>query len=403
MQHIRSQFPIFSNAKAEGKRFIYLDNAATTQKPLQVIKAMSDFYSSGYANIGRGLYWPATTASKSYESIRQQVKSFINASSSAEVIFTSGTTDGINKIVNSWLLPWLEEKDEVLVSEMEHHANFVPWQQACLQKGAEFKVIPLEQNGTLDVEAFFRLINNKVKLVAITAVSNTLGVVNELDQIITLAHKQGAKVLVDAAQLPLHSIVDVQRMDCDFLVFSAHKIFGPTGIGVVYGKEKYLTESMPFQYGGGMVEEVNAQRTLFAQLPMKHEGGSPNVAGVIGLGTAIEFIQSVGVENIASHSDSLRKYAVEQLSEIGGLHMFLPHEMNTSILSFTMDGIHPHDIASFLADKGIAVRAGHHCTHPLIQKLKISGTVRLSFTIYNTRKEIDELKQALLDVKAFFG
>ncbi|KOF02063.1 hypothetical protein OB69_13585 [Roseivirga seohaensis subsp. aquiponti] len=402
MQSLKSEFPIFETARKEGRPLIFLDNASTTQKPQCVIDAVSGFYAGYYANVGRGLYWPATAASFNYDRAREKVRAFIGASSKKEVIFTSGTTDAVNKVVNTFLLPRLEQGDEVLVSEMEHHSNFVPWQQACQSKGAKLKVIPLDAGLNLDLSKFAAMLTDKVKILAITAISNTLGMKNDLKSIINLAHQHNIKVFVDAAQLPLSEKINVQNMDCDFLAFSGHKVFGPTGIGVLYGKQVLLQKMSPLAYGGGMVQQVSVDKTMMADLPAKHEAGTPNIAGTIGLAAAIDFINSVGVEEIGRHGAELRKYAVKRLSEIEGLTLFAKDAKSTAILSFTMEGIHPHDIAAFLAEKGIAVRAGHHCTHPLMQKLDIAGTVRVSFNIYNSEEEVDLLKNTLVEIRSFF-
>lgn len=402
MQSLKSEFPIFETARKEGRPLIFLDNASTTQKPQCVIDAVTGFYAGYYANVGRGLYWPATAASFNYDQAREKVRAFIGASSKKEMIFTSGTTDAVNKVVNTFLLPRLEQGDEVLVSEMEHHSNFVPWQQACQSKGAKLKVIPLDAGLNLDLSKFAAMLTDKVKILAITAISNTLGVKNDLKKIIKLAHQRNIKVFVDAAQLPLSEKINVQNMDCDFLAFSGHKVFGPTGIGVLYGKQTLLENMSPLAYGGGMVQQVSIDKTMMADLPFKHEAGTPNIAGTIGLAAAIDFINSVGVEEIGRHGAELRKYAVKRLSEVEGLTLFAKDAKSTAILSFTMEGIHPHDVAAFLAEKGIAVRAGHHCTHPLMQKLDIAGTVRVSFNIYNSEEEVDLLKNTLVEIRSFF-
>lgn len=402
MQSLKSEFPIFETARKEGRPLIFLDNASTTQKPQCVIDAVTGFYAGYYANVGRGLYWPATAASFNYDQAREKVRAFIGASSKKEVIFTSGTTDAVNKVVNTFLLPRLEQGDEVLVSEMEHHSNFVPWQQACESKGAQLKVILLDAGLNLDLSKFAAMLTDKVKILAITAISNTLGVKNDLKSIINLAHQHNIKVFVDAAQLPLSEKINVQNMDCDFLAFSGHKVFGPTGIGILYGKQALLEKMSPLAYGGGMVQQVSIDKTMMADLPAKHEAGTPNIAGTIGLAAAIDFINSVGVEEIGRHGAELRKYAVKRLSEIEGLTLFAKDAKSTAILSFTMEGIHPHDIAAFLAEKGIAVRAGHHCTYPLMQKLDIAGTVRVSFNIYNSEEEVDLLKNTLVEIRSFF-
>lgn len=403
MKSLKSEFPIFANAEKEGRTFIYFDSASTTQKPQSVIDAITEYYGGYCANVGRGLYWPATQASHEYAKARDKVRNFVGAKSIKEIIFTSGTTDAINKVVNAVLLPTLEAGDQVLVSEMEHHSNFVPWQQSCLQKGADLKVLPLTIAHAIDLAALKFALNSKVKFVAITAVSNTLGTKNDLKAIVQLVHSAGALILIDASQLTLSERIDVQKLDCDFLTFSAHKLFGPTGIGILYGKQALLERAIPFSYGGGMVALVNQDETTFADLPAKHEAGTPNIAGALGLGAAIDFVESIGVVQIAKHNAALRTYTVHLLNQIEGVNLLAEDAGDASILSFTIDGIHPHDIATFLAEKGIAVRAGHHCTQPLLKKMGLPATVRLSFNIYNDQREIDQLKTALEEIKSFFG
>jgi cysteine desulfurase/selenocysteine lyase len=403
MNELRDHFPIFANAEKEGRTFTYFDSASSTQKPQSVIDAITDYYSGYYANVGRGLYWPATKASTEYANARNKVRDFVGAQSAKEIIFTAGTTDAINKVVNAMLLPMLEVGDQVLVSEMEHHSNFVPWQQACWQKGADLKVLPLTIAHTIDLAALKAALNSKVRFVAVTAVSNSLGTKNDLKAIVQLAHAAGALVLVDASQLTLSERIDVRALDCDFLTFSAHKLFGPTGIGILYGKQALLEKANPFSYGGGMVGMVSEEATTFADLPAKHEAGTPNIAGAIGLGAAIDFVESIGVSQIAKHSTALRNYAVQLLNQIEGVNLLAEAAEDASILSFTMEGIHPHDIATFLSEKGIAVRAGHHCTQPLLKQMGLPATVRLSFGIYNDQSDIDQLKTVLEEIKSFFG
>lgn len=403
MKSLKSEFPIFAKVEKAGRAFIYFDSASTTQKPQSVLNAITEYYGGYCANVGRGLYWPATQASHEYAKARDKVRDFVGAKSNKEIIFTSGTTDAINKVVNAVLLPTLEKGDQVLVSEMEHHSNFVPWQQACIQKGADLKVIPLNTAHTIDSAALKATLNSKVKFVAITAVSNTLGTKNDIKTIVQFAHAAGALVLVDASQLTLSERIDVQALDCDFLTFSAHKLFGPTGIGILYGKQALLERANPFAYGGGMVGMVSENATTFSDLPAKHEAGTPNIAGAIGLGAAIDFVESIGVVQIAKYNAGLRTYAVQQLNQIEGVNLLAEYAEDASILSFTMQGVHPHDIATFLAEKGIAVRAGHHCTQPLLKQLGLPATVRLSFSIYNDFGEIEQLKTALEEIKSFFG
>lgn len=400
---IKRQFPIFTQTNPQGQPLIYLDNAATTQKPQSVIDAISGYYAGFNGNVGRGTYWPATEATEVFNNAREKVRAFVNASSSKEIIFTSGTTDAINKVVDKYLLPGLNPGDAVIVSEMEHHGNLVPWQQACIQKNALLKAIPVTESGDLDYEKFRQMLDSNAKMVAITAVSNALGTVNDLQRIVELSHEAGATVLIDAAQLVTHSSVDVQALDCDFLVFSGHKLFGPTGIGVLYGKQALLEAMPPLAYGGGMVKTVTLEKTIFADLPQKHEGGTSNIAGVIGLGAAIDFVQSIGVGAIHAHTAALTGYALERLEQVEGVEVIGKPKERASVISLIVKNAHPHDVASFLAEKGIAIRAGHHCAHPLMNHLKIPGTCRVSFGVYNTKEDVDQFIQALNEVIDFFA
>ena len=399
---IRAKFPILSQKGPQGQPLIYLDNAATTQKPQEVIDAITHYYAGYNANVGRGAYWPATQATTAFNAVRKQVQGFINATSTKEVIYTAGTTDAINKLCRSFLEPQLSVSDEVIVTEMEHHGNFVPWQQACQAKGATLKVVPLTDSGEMDMEAFKTMLSAKVKLVAVTAVSNALGTRNDLEQIVSLSHEQGAVVLIDAAQQVLHESIDVQALDCDFLTFSAHKLFGPTGIGILYGKEKLLESIPPFSYGGGMVKSVTKTATQFADLPNKHEAGTAHIAGVMGMGAAIGFVQKLGIDTIHEHTRKLTLYAIDKLRAVEGLTLYGTPENGASLISFNVEGVHPHDVASFLSEKGIGIRAGHHCTHPLMQYLQVHGTCRVSFGIYNQQEEVDLLVETLVEVRDFF-
>ena len=400
---IKAQFPVFSQKTPQGESLIYLDNAATTQKPQSVIDAVTGYYAGYTSNVGRGSYWPATKATQTFNQSREKVRQFINAASLKEVIFTSGTTDAINKLALKWLLPNLNAGDAVICTEMEHHGNFVPWQQACSEAGAELRVIPISDEGDLDMEAFKAMLGPKVKLVAVTAVSNALGTRNDLEGIIEAAHGTGAKVLIDAAQMVTHEVIDVQALDCDFLCFSAHKLFGPTGLGVLYGKQALLEAIPPMAYGGGMVKDVSIERTTFAELPAKHEGGTSHIAGVIGLGAAIDFVNEIGLANIKTHTSELTTYALSALAGIEGIQVIGSPDHRASVISLAVGQVHPHDVASFLAEKGIAIRAGHHCTHPLMKRLGLTGTCRVSFGIYNTKAEIDLLIDALIEVRDFFA
>ncbi len=400
---IKSQFPIFKKKTPNGVDLIYLDNAATTQKPQQVIDAITDYYSGYNANVGRGTYWPATKATGAFEATRTKVKDFINANSLKEVIFTSGTTDGINKVVNAYLMPQLKPGDEVIVTEMEHHGNFVPWQQACIKQGASLKMIPLTETGDLDYGAYDDLLNENTQLVAISAISNALGVKNNLEYLTNKAHAVGAKVMVDAAQLVTHEKIDVQAIGCDFLCFSAHKLFGPTGVGVLFGKEELLSEMPPLSFGGGMVKRVTLEGTSFADLPAKHEAGTSNISGVIGLGAAIDFVNSIGIEAIHTHTRALTDYAIEKFSHIEEITIFGNPKDRTSLVSLAVEKAHPHDVSAFLGERGIAIRAGHHCAQPLMDYLQVSGTCRISFGIYNTKEDVDRVVEALIEVRDFFA
>lgn len=400
---IREQFPIFNQKTPNGMPLIYLDSAATTQKPQVVIDAIIDYYSNYNSNVGRGTYWPATKATSKFEGVREIVRAFINADATKEIIFNSGTTDGINKVVQSYLLPNLNPDDEVIVSELEHHGNFVPWQQACISKGAKLRVIPMTEAGDLDYQAYENMLSSKVKMVAVSAVSNALGIVNDIQRLTKLAHSFQAKVLIDAAQLVTHQKIDVQAIDCDFLVFSAHKLFGPTGVGVLHGKKELLEAMPPMSFGGGIVKSVTIEATTFADLPNKHEGGTSNIAGVIGLGAAIQFVDEIGLDNMHMYTKSLTNYAAEKISQLEGMAILGKPKERASIISLTIDNVHPHDVSAFLGEKGIAIRAGHHCAQPLMDKLKVAATCRLSFAVYNTTDEIDETVATLIEARDFFA
>jgi cysteine desulfurase / selenocysteine lyase len=388
---MRSKFPIFQNHPD----LVYLDSASTTQKPMCVIEAEINFYTNQNANIHRGVYGLAVTATQVYEATREKVRKFINANASKEIIFTSGTTEGINLVAQSFALPNLHEGDNIIISAMEHHANLIPWQQICLQKKAELRIIPMNTEGVLEINELDNLLNEKTKLLAVTHVSNTLGTVNPIEEIINKAHQQNVPVLIDVAQSITSSVLNVQALDIDFLVFSAHKLFGPTGVGVLYGKEKYLTKMTPYKFGGDMIKDVSFEKTTFASLPNKFEAGTPNIAGVVGLGAAIDFVENIGRININNHIQSLLTYAETKLSSIDNLEIIGNATQKSGIISFILRGIHPHDVASILSSKNIAIRAGHHCTQPIMDFFNLPGTNRVSFSIYNTFEDIDKLIEAL--------
>ncbi|PWL31879.1 SufS family cysteine desulfurase [uncultured Roseivirga sp.] len=403
IKSIKSQFPIFRQKTPTGKDLIYLDNAATSQKPQSVIDAITNYYSNEYSTIDRGAYWPANVNTVKINQVRSQVKSFLNAQSEREIIFTSGATDGINKIARSFLAPKLKSGDAIMISQVEHHANLIPWQELCNAHGAELLVIPVLESGHLDYEWIQQNLSERVKLLAVSACSNVLGIKNDIKQITTMAEVTQTTVLVDAAQVLSHNGVDVQDWNCDFLVFSAHKMFGPTGVGVVYGKQSLLNEMKPFNYGGGIVKEVTFEASNYQDIPHKHEAGTPNIAGVLGLGAAIEFVQLLNQNETENYLEELTNYALCSLKTINGLKIMGGEQDKSPVVSLTIDGIHPHDISTFLNEEGICVRAGHHCAQPLLQRFEIPASVRVSFAIYNSKSDIDKLVMALLKTQAFFS
>ena len=398
---IKQQFPIFKQKTPLGQDLVYLDNAATCQKPLAVIDRITDFYAKEYGTVGRSSYWPATETTKNYNEVRGKVQRLLNAAHEDEIVFTSGTTDAINKVANSFLRPRLNAGDVVIISEMEHHANLIPWQQICTEKGALLKVIPILDSGELDYEALESLLTNKVKLLAVTGVSNALGIKNDLLRIIKAAKGFEVPVFIDAAQSVAHSEIDVVALDCDFLVFSGHKIYGPTGVGVLFGKRERLREMAPLSYGGGIVKEVTIEAASFQQSPNKHEAGTPNIAGVIGLGAAVDFINEIGYAEISAHTKAITGYALEQLKAMEGIQVIGDVDDRAPVISFVMEGVHAHDLSTFLNEKGICIRAGHHCAQPLMHRLNLMATARISFAIYNTKADIDALIIALKETQAF--
>ncbi|WP_420386695.1 aminotransferase class V-fold PLP-dependent enzyme [Roseivirga sp.] len=402
ISQIKSQFPIFRQPTPKGNDFVYLDNAATSQKPQCVIDAITRYYSEEYSTVGRGAYWPASINTARVNEVRSKVKTFLNAASEREIVFTSGTTDGINKVARNFLAPRLTAGDHIIISEAEHHANLIPWQQLCLEKGAELKVIPVLESGVLDESWLASHLNDKVKLLAVSACSNVLGIKNDLNSMISLAHEKGIPVLVDAAQTLCHDRVDVMSLNCDFLLFSAHKMFGPTGVGVLYGKAQCLEQMKPFNYGGGIVKEVTMQGSSFQDLPAKHEAGTANISGILGMGAALDFILSLDEKETAAHLSDLTSYALDRLESIEGLKIMGGKDHKAPLISFTLDGIHPHDISTFLSEEGICVRAGHHCAQPLMHRFQIPASIRASFAVYNDRKDIDRLYEALLKTQSFF-
>ena len=394
LKNIRDSFPIL-NEKVNNHPLIYFDNGATTQKPQCVIDAISSYYLKENSNIHRGVHYLSQQATKSYEDARLLIKEYLNASSSQEIIFTKGTTDGINLVAYS-LGDQFEPGDEIIISGMEHHSNIVPWQLLCERKGLKLKVAPILENGELNMYAFDKLLSSKTKLIAITHVSNTLGTINPIKDIVNKGHQVGAKVLIDGAQSLQHFSIDLQELDCDFFVFSGHKVFGPTGIGVLYGKKEILDSMIPYQGGGDMIAKVSFEKTTYNELPFKFEAGTPNIVGGIGLGAAINFMSSIDKTDLAKHEDDLLEYAESQLLQIEGLKIIGTASDKSSVVSFVLDNIHPFDIGTILDQLGIAVRTGHHCTQPLMDFYSIPGTIRASFSLYNTKEEIDVFVNALI-------
>ena len=384
----RTDFKIL-NQKVHGKPLIYFDNAATTQKPQIVIDAITNYYETINSNIHRGVHSLSQLATDQFELSRKKVQAYINAKHHHEVIFTRGTTESINLIASSFGEVFLNEEDEVLVSEMEHHANIVPWQMICEKKGAKLKVIPFDYNGVLQVELLDQLITSKTKIIAITHISNVLGTINPIKMIIEKAHSKGIPVMVDGAQAVSHAKVDVQELDCDFYCFSGHKMYAPMGIGVMYGKEEWLNKIPPYQGGGEMISQVTFEKTTFNELPFKFEAGTPGVGDVIGLMKAIDYIENIGLEKIASYENELLDYAMNQLNEIPDIHFYGLSPEKVAVISFNIGTIHPYDVGVILDHLGIAVRTGHHCAQPIMQKFGIPGTIRASFALYNTKEEID--------------
>ena len=399
---IREDFPILKK-KVHGKNLVYLDNAATTQKPVQVLNKLEEYYNTMNANIHRGVHALSQQATEEFEGARIQIKQFINALGKNQIIFTRGTTESINLVASSFGRAHIKEGDEVIISHLEHHSNIVPWQLLCKEKNAKLRIIPINDNGELIYEEFEKLVNEKTKFISIVYVSNSLGTVNDAKRIINYAHQFNVPVLVDAAQAVNHIKVDVQDLDCYFLAFSGHKIYGPTGIGALYGKVELLEAMPPYQGGGDMISKVTFEETTYNELPHKFEAGTPDIAGAIGLGAAIEYVSKLGIENIREHETSLLEYATKRVSEVPGLRIIGKAREKTSVLSFVLDNIHPHDIGTFLDFEGVAIRTGHHCTQPVMQRFKIPATSRASFAMYNKKDEIDVLVNGLKKIIEVFG
>ena len=402
VEDIRKDFPIFSYHESKGKRLVYLDSAASTQKPQVVIDALSDYYAHSHANIHRGVYDLSMKATQLHDKSRKVVQEFLGAAFSEEIIFLRGTTEGINLVVNSMARDVMNPQSNVVISLMEHHANFVPWQMLCKEIGCELRIIPVDASGCLDMEEAQNLIDNNTAVLSIVHVSNTLGTINPIKELIALAKQVGAYTLVDGAQAVAHFPVDVQELDCDFYVFSGHKLFAPTGIGVLYGKKALLEQMSPYQYGGDMIRFVRVAETQFNQLPYKFEAGTPDIGGAIALAKAIEYVQELGWDWILRHNKSLLTFATEQIEAVNGLRFIGTSQQKIGVISFTLEGIHPHDMGTLLNEKGIAVRTGHHCTMPLMEHLGIPGTTRASLSLYNTEEDIDQLIEGIQFAQSVF-
>ena len=403
VEKIRADFPILTR-EVNGKPLVYLDNAATTQKPDVVIETIKQYYTYENANIHRGLHFLSELATEAYETSRLKVKEFINAMSASEIVFVRGATEGINLIANTMCRSnQFKAGDEIIISTMEHHANIVPWQLVCERKNLKLKVIPINDDGELLLDEYEKLITERTKLVSIVFTSNTLGTINPVKEIIETAHKYDIPVLVDGAQAVQHSKVDVQELDCDFFVFSGHKLYGPTGIGVLYGKTEYLEKLPPYQGGGDMIRTVTFEKTTFNDLPHKFEAGTPNIAGGIGLGVAVKYLNSFDMNDIIAHEKDLLNYGTRRLLEIDGLRIIGTAKNKAAVISFVIEGIHPYDIGTIIDTDGIALRTGHHCTQPLMKRFNIPAAARASFGIYNTREEIDKLYDGLQKVIKMFN
>ena len=399
---IRGDFPIL-NQMVHGKPLVYLDNAATSQKPSAVIEAMSRYYTADNSNIHRGVHQLSERATKEYEEARVKVQGFINAAHSKEIIFVRGVTEAINLVTNSYGRANVKAGDEILITAMEHHSNIVPWQMLCEEKGARLRVAPINDDGELILEEFEKLVNERTRLISVVHISNALGSINPVQAIVEIGHRHNVPVMIDGAQAAPHTAIDVQELGCDFYAFSGHKVYGPTGIGVLYGKADILDAMPPYQGGGDMIASVTFEKTTYNTLPYKFEAGTPNIAGTIGLGAAIDYVNQIGLERIGRYEDELLAYGAEALSQISGLRLIGTAKEKAGVLSFVLDGIHPHDIGTILDREGIAVRTGHHCAMPLMERFGVPATARASLSFYNTKQEIDSLVAGIARVKEVFG
>lgn len=401
---LRKYFPILDQ-EVNGHPLVYLDSAATSQKPVQVIEAVNEYYQKHNSNVHRGVHTLGNRATDLYEGARDKVRSFINAASMKEIVFLRGTTTALNLVAQSYGGANVQEGDEIVITYMEHHSNIIPWQQLAKQKGAVLKYIPLQPDGTISIEDVRETVTSKTKIVSVMMVSNVLGTINPIEDITKIAHENGAVMVVDGAQAAPHLAIDVQKLDCDFFAFSGHKMCGPTGIGVLYGKQALLEKMEPVEFGGEMIDFVGLYESTWKELPWKFEGGTPIIAGAVGLGAAIDFLNEIGLDTIEQHEHKLAAYALEKLSTIEGFSIYGPPNGNdrAGVITFNLDDVHPHDVATVLDAEGIAVRAGHHCAQPLMKWLDVSATARASFYVYNTEEDIDRLAASLLKTKEYFS
>jgi len=402
VENVRKDFPILSRM-VHGNKLVYLDNAATSQKPHAVIDAISNYYEDENSNIHRGVHFLSQLATEGYENARGTIQKFVNAAEAREIIFVRGTTEGINLVAQTYGRAHVGAGDEVLISAMEHHSNIVPWQILCEEKRAHLRVAPINDQGELVLEEFEKLLTARTKIVAVTHVSNALGTINPLAAIIAMAHRRNIPVLVDGAQAVPHIPVDVQALDCDFYAFSGHKVYGPTGIGALYGKAALLEAMPPYQGGGDMISSVTFEKTTYNKLPYKFEAGTPDVAGVIGMGAGIEYLNRLGIDRVADHEHELLAYATKMIAAIPGIRLIGTAQEKTGVLSFVMDDVHPHDIGTILDQQGIAIRTGHHCAQPVMERFAVPATARASFAVYNTKEEIDALAAGIQKVKEVFA
>ena len=392
--NIKENFPILDQ-KINGKNLVYLDSAATTQKPKEVIDSLNKYYKENNSNIHRGVHTLSQKATEDYEEARKIITNFIGATSSKEIIFVRGATEAINLIANSYVKPLLKKNDEIIISQMEHHANIVPWQMICEEKKAKLKIIPMDDNGELIIKELDKIINEKTKFISVNHVSNSLGTINPIRKIIQIAHQSNIKIMIDGAQAVQHLEIDMKEIDADFYCFSGHKVYAPTGIGILYGKKELLEKMPPYQGGGDMIKSVTFEKTIYNDIPNRFEAGTPNISGAIALGKAIDYITHIGINNITKYEKDLLNYATSKLNKISEIKIIGEAKEKAAVISFIIEGIHPHDIGTIMDSHGIAIRAGHHCTQPVMDYYNITATARVSFAIYNTKKDIDKLVEAI--------